>query len=444
MDKTTAGGRRGEPSAARTGTGNLSRFTDLAGMRLYRDNAFAVTGLPIDAQGRAVRQHRQRLDARLAVEDTWVPDPDSPLVGGHRKDEVRAAFEEFQDPRRRLVDELLWRWGEPGPDCGCPASVHEEHDNAVRFHAMALDAEAGRGHATTDARDILWQGAASAWGPLLERPEFRRHIAHRIERLDDPRLGEYSADDFLAELPGLLVSPFRELAADPDFRPRLTGICAGWAEQTAFSGLFTEMFEDAVEETVEKITDGLRSASGHKDAERYTDAVRVLRQDVLPAFDRFGDFRAYVPQWRYDDVAHIVAVGVGNLAVALLGHYQFHRPTVAEKKTVVELAERAYEIAPERHVKAFKDNWDVIYEWSEGVVLTRPDPGTAPSMSGGEWAGCVLTVLALTGLITLWVVQGWEAAVGGFFILGLLYGAYEKLAEWNARLRIYRARRRYR
>ncbi|MDF3142211.1 MULTISPECIES: hypothetical protein [unclassified Streptomyces] len=444
MDKTTAGDRTGEPSAARSGAGKLSRFADLAGVRLYRDNAFAVTGLPATARGRAVRQHRQRLEARLAVEDSWPGDPDSPLVGGHRRDEVRAAFEEFQDPRRRLVDELLWRWGEPGPGCGCPASVHEEHDDAVRFHALALEAEAGRGHATTEGRDTLWRGAASGWGLLLERPELRRHIAHRIAELDDPRLGAHTADDFLAALPRLLVSPFRELAADPEFRPRLARVCAGWAEHTAFAGLFSELFEETVEETVEKITDGLRSASEKKDAGLFGDAVQVVRREVLPAFERLGDFRAFVSDWQYEDVAHIVAVGVGNLAVAMLGHHQLNRPSPTQMKTVVELAEKAYEIAPERHVKAFKDNWDVIYEWSTRTVPLGAAPGEpAQSLTGLEWVGCWLIALGLVGLIVLWTIEGWEVAWGVFLVLCAVAGGFQKLSEWQVRFRAHRARRRF-
>lgn len=444
MDKTTAGDRRGEPSDSRNGTGNLSRFTDLAGTRLYRDNAFAVTGLPAQAQGRAVRQHRQRLEARLAVEATRPADPDSPVAGAFRKEEVRAAFEEFQDPRRRLVDELLWRWGEPGPECGCPASVHEEHDDAVRFHAMALEAETGRVHAATDGRDMLWQGAAGGWGALLERTEFRRHITHRLTELDDPRLGEHTADDFLAALPRLLVSPFRELAADPDFRPRLARVCAGWAEHRAFSGLFDELFEETVEETVQDIIDALRVANEKKEARLFGDADLIVRQRVLPAFQRFGEFRTFVSDWRYDDVAHIVAVGVGNLAVAMLGYHQSVRPSPKQRSTVVELAERAYEIAPERHVREFKENWDVIYDWSLGGVLTGAAPGQPSTVSGGEWWGCLLAALMIGAVTALWVTKGWEAGVGAFLVVGLLYGAAEKLTEWYARFRIHRAGRRYR
>lgn len=444
MDKTTAGERTGEPSAVRRGTGNLSRFADLAGTRLYRDNAFAVTGLPVNARGRAVRQHRQRLDARLAVQDTLPADPESPLVGGHRRDEVRAAFEEFQDPRRRLVDELLWRWGEPGPECGCPPSVHEEHDDAVRFHAMALEAEAGRGHPTTDGRDILWQGAAAGWGLLLERPELRRHIAHRIVELDDPRLSEHTADDFLGALPRLLVSPFRELAADPDFRPRLARVCSGWAEQEAFAGLFSELFEESVDETVREITDALRSTKDKQDDEGFADAVRVVREEVLPAFERFGEFRAFVPEWRCEDVAHIVAVGVGNLAVAILGHHRFDPPSRARMDTAVELAEKAYEIAPERHVKAFKDNWEVIYGWSKDTVPRPAAPGDpVHRLTGLERASCWVIALAFVGLAVLWVVRGWEVAWGAFLGLCGIAAALQKLSEWLERFRPYRARRRF-
>jgi hypothetical protein len=50
MDNTTAGDRTDGPSAVRRGTGKLSRFADLAGARLYHDNAFAVTGLPVTAK----------------------------------------------------------------------------------------------------------------------------------------------------------------------------------------------------------------------------------------------------------------------------------------------------------------------------------------------------------------------------------------------------------
>lgn len=394
MDKTTTGGRAGAPSAARSGTGSLSRCTDLAGVRLYRDNAFAVTGLPANARGRAVRQHRQRLEARLAVRDTLPPDPDSPLVGGPRKEEVRAAFEEFQDPRRRLVDELLWRWGDADLKCGCPRALHEEHDDAVRFHAMALEAEAGRGSVTAEGRDTLWRGAAGGWGLLLGRPEFRQHIAHRIEDLDDPRLGEHTADEFLAALPPLLVSPLRELAADADFRPRLAGVCAAWSEHEVFAGLFTPLFEETVEDTVEQITEGLLSAKRQQEAGRYGDAALTLREQVLPAFERLGEFRVFVSEWRYEEVAHVVAVGLNNLAVALADHHLHRRPTAEQRQTMVELTEAAYEIAPDRDIQGIEANWDAIHS-QFGQHARTVEAGGSGDVWGGLRLGCLLVLLLM-------------------------------------------------
>lgn len=415
MDETTAGAGASRGAAGR-GTGDLSRCADLAGVRLYRRNAFAVTGLPADAQGRAVRQHRQRLETRLAVEETWQGAADSPLVGGHRKDEVRAAFEEFQDPRRRLVDELLWQWGEADLGCGCPLSVHGQHDMAVRYHARVLDAETGYAEMPTDVRDSFWRTAARTWERLVQLPEFRRHIAHRIRVLDDPRLGEHSADDFLAEIPGLLMSPFRELAMDPAFGPRLGQVCADWAEYEVFAELFPELFAETVQEAIQRITDGLGALEAKQSAKQYEDAVLVLRQQILPAFDRLTGLRAFVADWRYEEAAHMVSVGFNNLAVALQGHYVGRTPTAQQRRTVIELAEKAYEVAPESDAAAIKGNWDVIYAQFTG---SGPIPGSAGGRAPSPRRDCAVGLLVLLGLVGL-VVQAFVVGFGtalatGFF-----------------------------
>ncbi|WP_051745075.1 hypothetical protein [Streptomyces yerevanensis] len=431
MHEDMASGGARQPDVAVRGTSDLSRFADLAGVRLYRRNIFAVTGLPADAQGRAVRSHRQRLDARLAVEETWPGDTDSPLVGGHRKDEVRIAFEEFQDPRRRLVDELLWRWGDTDFGCGCPAAVHQGHDAAVRFHALVLEAEAGRVEATTDERDRLWSGAAVHWSELLERPEFRRHIAHRIRALDDPRLTEHSAYDFLDGLPRLIASPFTELADRPGVRPRLARVCAGWAEHAPFSELLPEVFEERVEAAIEKIHEGRLSARDKMNAQMYGDAVDIMREKVLPEFEGLEPFRAFIPEWRYEEIAHAVAVALNNLAVALLEYHRLKPPSAEQRKTVVELAEKAYEIAPERDVAGIKANWDVIYEQftrsgRRAVAKSSPRSGqpavakSSPRKKLGLGIYAFLVVMA--GFI--WGPAGAVVAALGLLVaFGYLFGA---------------------
>jgi len=447
-----AGGRIGGPAAV-GGTGGggggrvggaggrgLSRFADLAGARLYRANAFAVTGLPANAQGRAVRQQRQRVEARLAVEETWAGDAVSPWKGAYRRDEVRAAFEELQDPRRRLVDELLCRWGEVDLGCGCPRSLHTDHDAAVRVHALALATEAGHGDVPVGRRGPLWAHAAKTWGRLLGRPELRAHIAHRIGALDDPRLAAHTADDFLAALPRLLVSPFTELAVDPAFRGRLATVCAGWVEQQAFSGLFFELFEGMVEERTERISDGVRSAVALQNSTQYADAARVLLREVVPAYEELGDFRTFLPDWRHDEARHAVAVSLNNLAVALQRHHLLRPPGEAQRRTLLELADKAYEITPERDAQAIEANWRVIHD-----QFTHPGPGGSGPFRGDRGGtGCARVIVVTVGSAVVVFALGLGSAGGialvpaGALVCGVAFW------WWRLRGRTGTGRRRHR
>ncbi|MFG2777817.1 hypothetical protein ACGFY7_08130 [Streptomyces prunicolor] len=419
-----AGGRIGGPAAAvrgASGAGSggrigghgdsrglgLSRFADLAGVRLYRRNAFAVTGLPANAQGRAVRQQRQRLEARLAVGESWAGDAVSPSTDGYRRDEVRSAFEELQDPRRRLVDELLWRWDEVDLGCDCPRSLHADHDAAVRSHLLALEAETEHGHVPVGNRNAMWGSAARTWGRLLGQPAFRTHIAHRIRALDDPRLAAHTADEFLAALPRLLVSPFTELAADPAFRARLAKVCAGWVEQQAFSGLFFELFEEMVEERTERIEKGVRSAVGLQNTQKYPDAARILLREVVPAFEELGDFRAFLSNWQHEEAAHVVAVSLNNLAVALQRHHLYRRPSESQRRTILELVDKAYEITPDRDAKAIETNWAAIQD-----QFTHLGPsGSGPHRGDRGGTGSTWVALVMASPIVLAFFLG--LAAGG-------------------------------
>lgn len=389
---------------------DLSRCADLSGARLYRRNAFAVTGLPADAQGRVVRRHRDRLETRLAIEETWNGAADSPLAGGYRVDEVRAAFEEFKDPRRRLVDELLWLWGDADLGCGCPRRLHDEHDAAVRCHALALEPPS-----TSDDRHGLWQEAALRWQLVLCEPEFARHIAHRMAALDDRRLGAHTADDFLGALPRLLVSPFGELALDPAFLPRLARSCEPWAAQEVFAGLFTELFEETVRATTQRINEQLLAAGSRMEARAYDDAVPLLWEQVVPAFDRLTGLRPFVSDREYEETARAVAVGFNNLAVALQGRYMRRRPTRAQRARVLGLAQKAYAVAPQRDAKRIKANWSLIERQFSGGYTAPPRPASTGDLLAG--AGCLLVPVSF-GL--LWAFLGPAAALLLAFGAGLL------------------------
>ncbi|MEU6912336.1 hypothetical protein [Streptomyces olindensis] len=370
---------------------DFDRFEELAGTQLYRRNVFAVTGLPTRASGPAVRRQRQKLEARLAVEDRWPGARDVAPAGGYGKDEVRAAFEGLQDPRRRMVDEVLWLWGAPDSGCGCDPHLHELHDAAVLLHARALRAETGDLELPVDQRASLWENAASAWGHLLAEGALRQHVRHRIRTLGDPRLDEDAATGLLAGLPKLLASPFPQLFTDPATAARLAPVCSAWTGFPPFEGLFSELFEQAVQDAYEKIHADLLTAEREREAAHYREAFLLLRDRVVPGFEDLAPLRPFVSDWRYDEIAHVVAVGLNNLAVELLGVSVYRPPSASRREEMVWLAEKAYEIGPDRDSEGLKENWETIYDHVTG---TGRHPARARKRF--PWFGFLL-VLAFIG-----------------------------------------------
>lgn len=392
-----------------------ARFEDLAGLRLYRRNSFAVTGLSVDARGPAVRRHRQRLDARLAFEETWAGDAHSPVREGYRRDEVRLAFEEFQDPRRRLVDELTWYWRDAGLGCGCAPATHERHDEAVRAHLTAIEAETGHLDVPTAGRTRYWKNAADGWAELLDSPDLRGHIAHRMTALADPRLDDHAPDDFLAGLPGLLLSPFAELAGDRAARPRLAEVCARWAEYPVFATPLPEVFEDAVEESVDRLKDALRTAGERHEAGQHADALATLEERVLPAYGEFESLKRFVPESRSEEMAHTVTVALNNVALGIC-EAGLHRPF---RTRLIETMEAASRIAPQRDQVQIDQNLTAVRQGRAGTGAQA-----AEQLKPSECAGCVFLLLTIAGGIVAGLTAGaaWATGIiiGGFVLVGML------------------------
>ncbi|MEU8298966.1 septum formation family protein [Micromonospora sp. NPDC048909] len=203
----------------------LAGLRELAGPELYRRNAFRVTGLPVDVDRPTARRQQQRLAAALQV----GADIDG-LGGSVDPEEVRAAFDVvLGDPRRRLVHEIFASWGAPA-GCGCPESLHVDHDLAVQAHADALDLEPAEVLALAMAGrvDDGWATAAAAWTRTLRSAAFWRHLHHRVEQLDDRQLDGSSVDVLRAELPTALVQPLLQLAASAPYPAPFGKSLADW------------------------------------------------------------------------------------------------------------------------------------------------------------------------------------------------------------------------
>ncbi|MEU8728679.1 hypothetical protein AB0C68_04755 [Streptomyces tendae] len=157
--------------------------------------------------------------------------PREPLTA----DQARAAFADLTDAQRRIVDEVFWFWGTACSGCHCPESVHRNHDDAVRAHVRALDAELSDQGRPPDAeatrqRNEEWTEAALQWRLLLRRAPFWEHLRTRLQALDDRRLDESVIDLLRGALPRTLVAPVVHLAVTDGAPERLVQQCLKWSD----------------------------------------------------------------------------------------------------------------------------------------------------------------------------------------------------------------------
>jgi hypothetical protein len=445
MAETMRGGAPGGPVADGPAPQEGSWCAGLAGIRLYRRNAFAVTGLPADARESDVQRFRQEWQARQDVSVTWPGAAGSPLAGPFGTAEVRAAAEVFSDPRRRLVDELLWLWDGAALGCSCPDPVHRRHDEAVRCHALALEATAGYREAAPEERVELWGWAADAWGALCGGPEFARHVAERVRALGDPRLGAGAADEVLAAVPRLLVSPFRAMAADADLAPGLPEVCGRWARHAVFAGPVTEVFEEVAREGVRTVAEGLADVERKRADHGYQGAVLLMELEVVPVFEGLTRLGPLVPDARREEAAHLLASGLDDLVGDLQDHYVGLLPNGKQRRTVIELAEKAYAVAPEPDRRALERKRDAVRRQFGG---SGPVPALeTPTQTRLRQIGCLSALLLF---VVLLVFDGPMMAAAGTFLTVIIYLRIRtvfRLVRWLVRrvrrlVRSVRGRRR--
>ena len=213
---------------------------------LYRNNAFRVLQLPVEATAREIARRgdlakiRQRYGGSAATRAGLIgeePEPD--------EDAVRTALQRLSDPERRLIDEFFWFWPlEPGcnerdealaaltsggasaareawlaPEQSSVESGVAIHNLAVLAHATALDYEGAifsrdLAPAEVQHREAAWQEAFLRWRQLLDHEGFWGRLAARIHELDDPRLTTATARRLRDSLARVLLGPSVQLAVD--------------------------------------------------------------------------------------------------------------------------------------------------------------------------------------------------------------------------------------
>ncbi|MEX5635075.1 hypothetical protein [Parafrankia sp. FMc2] len=236
-----------------TGSGLLGRLSP----RLYRQNAFRVTGLPLAATGRDIRR---KSDMLAVIEKTGgeLPVPDVlPLRPAPSAQDIRGALDRLGDPRQRLVDEFFWFWpvgtsgkagtggtggtggagAEPDPALAALAAgdtasavrhwtaaaartdpeasteaASAVHNLAVLEHLQALDAEPAAAAAGTSGPPPDWLSVHRRWENVLADDRVWEALAARIRQAGNARLDESLAADVRAALPTALLAIGAELA----------------------------------------------------------------------------------------------------------------------------------------------------------------------------------------------------------------------------------------
>lgn len=194
------------------------RLLEVADVNIFKENAFRVTGIQIDASAREISKHgdRLRMLEELGEGTTGIDNVFSPTTAPSG-DDIRAALQRLKNPVHRLIDEIFWFWPESSCDSDLSIkalvqgqhrqamakwiekeklgedSVIAMHNIAVAYHLLALDKECERlanpGQAEVGTEvDSYWGSAHKRWRDILGRELFYRKVESRIDHIDDPSL----------------------------------------------------------------------------------------------------------------------------------------------------------------------------------------------------------------------------------------------------------------
>lgn len=201
-------------------TSDCKPLIEAATKELFRNNAFRITGLPVDSTAREIGKHADKLkmmeelghgaSAHTAAFALKPP----PTI-----DQIRDAIQKLKDPEMRLVDEFFWFWPEEfGKSASDPAiqalvagdgetamkiwasketnptdGVVAMHNVAVLWHLTALEWEnyTSRGELDKDRQEKIenyWRNAFKRWERLAVDDFLWEKVNARIRQIDDARL----------------------------------------------------------------------------------------------------------------------------------------------------------------------------------------------------------------------------------------------------------------
>jgi len=198
------------------------QMIDVCKPRVYHDNIFHLTGLPVDASSRDIARRQDDLKA-AEVSGDWETEFHHFERGSEipTAENIRNAFVLMQEPERRFVEEFFWFWPlEWGSGKKDPAFQHyvagywpkaieiwqaqqfapgrmkivSQHNLAVYCHFLAISREisvlSGAKLASADLQQMTdwWRPALSYWESLADDDGFWGIVSERVRLVNDPRL----------------------------------------------------------------------------------------------------------------------------------------------------------------------------------------------------------------------------------------------------------------
>jgi hypothetical protein len=214
---------------------NCPALIEVAGPEIYRQNAFRVAGLSVEATPRDVSRHAEKL--RMMQKFNANGSSKSPLALNPQPEDhtIRDAVHKLHDPERRLIDELFWFWpqqlGQGKSDEAVSLlakndikaaeaywlklersseSLVSMHNLAILYHCLALDLEYEAlqrqlGAEEFDSLHKYWTKAFKRWKIVLGHEPFWSRLSARIRALEDPRLTTGLSRRIRASLPFALL-----------------------------------------------------------------------------------------------------------------------------------------------------------------------------------------------------------------------------------------------
>jgi hypothetical protein len=296
--------------ALEASTGTFDILLEFCRPDLYRQNAFRVTGLPVDVNARDISRHLQKLQMIEKLGGVGSNGAGMALYPLPDITAIRDATQRLHDPERRMVDELFWFWphklGESGSDEAMKLLATGDvtgativwtrqerdlsnanvstHNLAVYRHAVALDLEwqsktASLTEEEKKQRDICWQDALKRWHLLLEHEGFWSRLTGRIRDLDDPRLTTGTTRRMRKTLPQALLSINAHLAVQYAEQghhaeaKRHINLMRGWNNGVGDGD--SKLTDEALQLAVTNLRNRLKTLCRHAESQSESDPVHA-------------------------------------------------------------------------------------------------------------------------------------------------------------------------